>query len=257
MRKSVCFLILFLSLFELAIADTIGLRAGIYADSPDVLADSRQFFLTPQIEYKHTFGNFDIYARGEYTFNLTALYPQFLFAEERIAAHLPLGSRSEFQLRLFNEDDFRFNPDKDDGRGGGRVKPELSYGLFLPPGEISLALGSPLTYPLWNEEDILFGLDVTAGYITPFWLGFEAAANFITVPAAGFDGMKFAVNYAGDQFYGELAFRARESFSYFTLKAEFDYSFDFFILWGTLEAGNLANASTLSLGAAVGIKYCF
>ncbi|MDR2402611.1 MAG: hypothetical protein LBD78_01110 [Spirochaetaceae bacterium] len=256
MRNPVCFLLSFsLLLCGTAAADTFGLRAGFYVDSPDVLADERQYFLTPQLEYKHPFGNFDIYARGEYSFSLTGPYPQFFFAEEKIAFHLPLGSRSEFQVRLHNENALRFNPDW----GGGRVKPEVSYGLFLPPGDFSLALGLPLIYPSrgGGNREARFGFDVTAAYITPFRLGFEAAANVIAAPSAVFEGMKFAANYTGDQFYGELAFTAGDSFGYYRLKAEFDYFFNFLILWGALEAGNLANPEAAALAAAVGIKYRF
>jgi hypothetical protein len=239
-----------------AAADT-GLRAGVYVDVPDVTAEEREFFLTPQLEYGHAFGIFDIYAKGEYSFNLTALYPQFFFAEERLSAHLLLGSFSEFRAGLHNENDLRVDPDRDGGQGVGRVKPELKYTLFLSPGDISLGLGSPLTYPLGGGEASLFGLEPAAAYITPFWLGFEAAANFIVVPAVFFDGVKFAVNYTGDQFYGELAFRAKDSFTYFSLKAEFDYFFNFLILWGALEGKNLGNRDNIALAPTVGIKYRF
>ncbi|MDR2403918.1 MAG: hypothetical protein LBD78_07805 [Spirochaetaceae bacterium] len=242
-------------------ADTIGLRAGLYMDSPDLIADDRQFFLTPQLEYEHSFGKFDVYGKGQYTFSLTGLYPQFFFAEEWFAFHLPLTSLSEFRIGLHNENELRIKPDQNGG--GGRVKPEAGYALFLPPGDISLALGLPLAYPLggWgttgDTRDTRFGLEMTAAYVTPLWLGFEAVANLIAAPVTSFDSIKFALNYTGDQFYGELAFRGKESFSYFSLKAEFNYFFDFLILWGALEAGDLANPDALTLGAAAGIKYRF
>jgi hypothetical protein len=257
MRQTVVFFLCF-SLFcpGIAVAD-IGLRPGLYIDVPDVTADQREYFLTPQLEYVHAFQHFDVYAKGEYTFGLTALYPQFLFAEERIAAFLPLGSRSEFRAALRNENGLRIDPDHDGGQGSGRATPELKYSLFLPPGNFSLALGAPLAYPLWGETDTCFGLEVTAAYVTPFWLGFEARMDFTTIPAARFDGMKFAVNYTGDQFYGELAFRAKDSFTYFTLKAEFNYFFNFVILWGALEAKDLGNRDNIALAPAIGVKYRF
>jgi hypothetical protein len=257
MRKPV-YLLLFLSLFYpgIAVAD-IGLRPGLYIDVPDVMADEREYFLTPQLEYTHAFGYVDVYAKGEYTFSLTDLYPQFLFGEERIAARLPLGSRSEFRAALRNENELRIDPDHDDGQGAGRATPELQYTLFLPPGDFSLALGAPLTYPLWGGVDAGFGLEAAAAYVTPFWLGFEARLDFTTIPAACFDGMKFAVNYTGDQFYGELAFRAKDSWTYFTLRAELNYFFDFCIAWGALEAKDLGNRDNIVLAPAVGIKYRF
>jgi hypothetical protein len=227
----------------------------LYIDVPDVTADKREFFITPQFEYGHTFGNFDVYAKGEYTFGITAFYPQFFFAEERLAFRLPLGSRSLFRIALHNENDLRMDPDHDGGRGVGRVTPELKYSLFLSPGDISLALGTPLTYPLWGGDDSLFGLAVTAAYVTPFWLGFEAGMDLLVTPTTLFEGMKFAVNYTGDQFYGELAFRSKKSLSYFSLKAEFNYFFDFFILWGALEVKNLSDRYALALAPGIGIKY--
>jgi hypothetical protein len=255
MQKPACLLFLFLSLCGAAAADTIGLRAGIYADTPNLTAKKPQFFVTPQLEYEHSFGRFDVYGRGQYTFSLNGFYPQFFFAEERLAFRLPLGTRSEFGIGLHNENDLRLQPDQDGGEGGGRVKPEVSYRLFLRPGDISLALGGPLSYSFWGGEAAFFGIEATAAYVTPFWLGFEAMVNLTAAPVTAFEGMKFGVNYTGDQFYGELALRAKDSFSYFTLRAEFNYFFNFLIPWGALEAGNLTGVDALTLGAALGIKY--
>lgn len=236
-------------------ADTIGLWAGLYVDSSDVLADTRDYFLTPGLEYEHSFGNFDIHLRGDYTFTLTDFFPQFCFADEKITAHLPLGSLSEFLLGVHNENAFRFDPEK--GQGQGQVKPELGYGVFLPGGDISFALASPVSYSLWGGEDTRFGLDVTAAYVAPFWLGFRAVAKFIAARDAAFDGMEFAVNYAQDQWYGELSFNAEESLEYLSLKAEFDYFFNFFVLKAALEFGGLGDRDTLTLAPALGIQYRF
>jgi hypothetical protein len=259
MGKSVCFgLILFLFLRGAAMADTIGLRLGLFADTPGVraLAEEPQLFLTPQAEYKQGFGNVDVYVRGEYTFSLTGLYPQFLFAEERIGFHLPLDAASEVQIMFHNENDFRFNPAEEaDGAASGRVQPSAGYGLFLPGGELSLALGTPLDYR--GGEDIIFGLEPRIGYISPFWLGLEAAGKFAMFPAPSVDGMEAAVNYAQDQLYGALIFDAAESWSCFSLKVEFDYAFDFIILKGGIKVGNLADFDTLDMAVSVGIKYRF
>jgi hypothetical protein len=149
------------------------------------------------------------------------------FAEEQIGIHLPLNSQSEFQLKLQNENSLRFNPDEDNGEGAGKARPTLSYSQFLSWGDITLALGTPLTYPLWGGEGILFGIEPKIAYITPFWLGFKTALKFIAAPAPSFDGMEFAVNYTQNQFYGALTFNAKESFNYFSLKAEFNYFFNF------------------------------
>jgi hypothetical protein len=257
MQKSISLLFLSLFLCGAAVADTIGLRAGIYVDTPDLTADKQQFFISPQVEYEQTFGKLDVYANGEYTFGLTDIYPQFFFAEEHLVFHLPLGSRSEFRIGIHNENALRFQSDQDGGEGGGRVKPEVSYGLFLPPGNVSLILGAPVTYLLWGGGTAFFGIEATVAYVTPFWLGFEAMVNFTTVPATSFEGMKFALNYTGDQFYGELALRIKESFSYFNIRAEFNYFFNFLIPWGALEVENLADVNALTLGVAIGIKYRF
>jgi hypothetical protein len=258
MKKSLCFfLFFFLFLCGALMADTIGLRAGLYADSPDVLTDKRQYFLSPHLEYERRFGNIDVYAEGEYTFNLTGLYPQFFFTEERIGLHLPLDSRSEFQFKLQNENDIRFDPEKGGGQGVGRVQPAVSYGLFFLWGDISLALGLPLTYSMWGGENTRFGLEPRAAYVTPFWLGFEAAVTFVAAPAVSFDGMEFAINYTGEQYFGELAFKAEESFSSFRVKVEFNYFFNFFIIKAGVEVGNLTDTNALTLGPAIGIKYRF
>jgi hypothetical protein len=239
-------------------ADTIGLWAGLYAGSSDVLADDRDYFLTPALEYEQSFGNFDLHVGAEYTFSLTRFYPQFFFGEEKIAAHLPLGSLSEFLFTLHNENELRFDPDRDGNMGSGRVRPELSYAWFLPLGDISLGLGSPISYPLWGAEDsFVFGIDASAAYVAPFWLGFRAVARFIAAPDAAFDGMEFAVNYTQDQYFGELAFKAEKSLDYFSLKAEFDYFFNFLVLKAAVELGGLGDLDTLTLTPAIGIQYRF
>jgi hypothetical protein len=260
MGKPVCFfLIFFLSLCGAVMADTIGLRLGLFADSPDVLAEERQYFLSPHVEYKQRFGNVDVYAGGEYTFGLAGLYPQFLFVEERIGLHLPLDAHSEFLLKLQNGNDFRFHPAEEwNGAGAGRVRPSVGYGLFFRWGELSLALGTPLDYPLWGGgDDITFGLEPRLAYISPFWVGIEAAGKFVMAPAPSVEGMEASVNYAQDQLYGALIFDVAESWSYFSLKAEFDYLFDFVILKGGVSLGNLAYIDTLVLAVSVGIKYRF
>jgi hypothetical protein len=238
-------------------ADKIGLSLGLYGDGFYLWdMDWQDYFLTPLIEYDHSFGKVDLYVKGEYTFCLST-FPQFFFSEEKIAVHLPLGSISEFQFRLQNEDELLFNPEENNGRGSGTVKPELSYGLFLPPGDVSLALGFPWTYKLWGRVDTLFGLDLTATYSTPFWLGFKVAAHFILAPDAVVDGMEAAINLLQDQFYAELAFNVKESFGYFSLTPEFDYFFNSFTFWASVEFGDIGYGHTLSISPALGVKYRF
>ncbi|MDR2444526.1 MAG: hypothetical protein LBD44_01120 [Spirochaetaceae bacterium] len=258
MQKCLWFF-LFFSLFpgRYVMADAVGLWAGLYAGNSDVLADEKDYFLTPALEYERSFGRFDLHAGAEYTFTLIDFFPQFFYADEKAAIHLPLGSFSEFLLAAHNENEFRFNPDKGGGQSLGTVKPELGYGLFLPGGDVSFALGSPIRYSLQAAEDTLFGIDVTAAYVAPFWLGFKAAAKFIAAPDAAFDGVEFAVNYAQDQFYWELAFNAEQSLEYLSLKAEFDYFFNFFVLKAALECGGLNDRDAVTLSPALGIQYRF
>jgi hypothetical protein len=253
-RKSVCLLLIF-SVYGAAMADKIGLSLGAYAEKSDLLDEEvKDYFFTPQVEYGRSFGNFDLYLDGEYTFNLTRPFPQFFFAEEKIAAHLNVGARSEFQVTLHNENNLLINPEGGNPRGGGKVKPEVGYGLFLLPGDISLALGAPFTYAAGGEDKV-FGIDITAVYTTPFWLGFSAAANFTVNPDTDFTGMEFAVNYEQDQFYAEIVFKAKESFDYFSLTPEFDYFFNFFTFWAAVEFGGLGRALTIS--PSLGAKYRF
>ncbi|MFP3089616.1 hypothetical protein LQZ21_04750 [Treponema sp. TIM-1] len=253
MRKPVCVFLCFFLLRCLSVAaDTIGFRGGLFIDSPDILAKERDFFLAPQIEYEKSFGRFDVYLGGQYALHLLKFSPQFFFAEEKFAAHLPLGPRSEFQVRLHNENELRFNPS---GGSGGRVQPELAWGLSLPLGDISLALGAPLFYPTGTGGDLRFGLAGTAAYVTPFWIGVRAGATFIAAPAPVFDGMEFGVNYTGDQYFGELTFKAQDSFGYFSLNVDFSYFFDFFIIKAGIELGNLSNMDAITLAPALGIKY--
>jgi hypothetical protein len=255
MRKFVCFLLIF-SVCGAAMADKIGLSLGAYAERSDLLDEGvKDYFVTPQVEYGRSFGNFDLYLDGEYTFTLTRPFPQFFFAEEKIAAHLNAGARSELQFRLHNENNLLINPERGNPRGGGRVKPEVGYGLFLPPGDIFLALGAPFTYGAGGGEGRVFGIDTTAAYTTPFWLGFSATANFTVNPDTDFAGMEFMINYEQDQFYAEIVFRAKESFGYFSLTPEFDYFFNFFTFWAAVEFGGLGHALTIS--PSLGAKYRF
>jgi hypothetical protein len=232
-------------------ADTIGLRGGLFIDSPDILAEERDIFVAPQIEYENSFGRFDLYLGGHYAVNIPKIFPQFLFVEEKFAAHLPLGSQSEIQVRLRNENELRFDPNG----GGGRVQPEVAWGLSLPLGDLSLALGVPLFYPVGTGGDLSFGVEGGASYITPFWIGVRAAATFIVAPSPVFEGMEAGVNYTGDQYFGELAFKAKDSFNFFSITLEFNYFFNFFIIKAGIELGNLTTPGAITLGPALGIKY--
>jgi hypothetical protein len=256
MRKTVCFF-LFFSLFwrGSVAADTLGFRAGFYLDSPDLLAGERDYFITPRLEYGRSFQNFDLHFLGEYSFHLFKFLPQFFFAEEKFAARLPLGSRANLQFRIRNENEMLIDPDGDNGRAAGKVTPELGGVLFSAAGDFSLDLGFPLGYGSRSAEDFFFGLDPAAAYVSPFGIGFEVILNFLVVPSSVFDGMEFTLNYTKDQFYGGITFKAKESFDFFSLKAEFDYFFDFFIIKIALELGNLSVRDAMTLAPAIGIEY--
>ncbi|MDR0760184.1 MAG: hypothetical protein LBF74_08750 [Treponema sp.] len=264
MRKPVFFLLVFslVGCFPV-LADTLGFRVGLSVDSPDAPVEEKDLFLTPKLEFERPLGNFDLYAGTEYSFHLTTFFPQFFFAKEAIAAHLPFGSLWEILLTLENENTLLVDPDRDSEWIGGRVSPGAGAGLFLPAGDFSLALDFPIDYCaalprlMPGQEKALFGLDLTAAYISPFWIGIRAAANFILNPDTALDGAEFALTYGEDQFYGELAFKAAESLGYFSIRAQFDYFFDFFILSAGVEAGNLGNRDEITLAPALGIKYRF
>ncbi|MDR2633140.1 MAG: hypothetical protein LBC51_05910 [Treponema sp.] len=239
-------------------ADKIGLNLGLYGDGFYLWGtDTQDYFLSPRVSYDHSFGLVDLYVRGEYTFCLTKPFPQFFFSEERIAARLPVTSLGALLFTVQNENDILINPEEDTGAGSGTLKPELGYGMVLPLGEVSLTAGFPWTYSMWGAGDVLFGLDATAAYTTPFWLGFKATVNFILIPDAACDGMEVAINFLQDQFYAELAFKAKEAFGYFSLIPEFDYSFNFFTFWVSVEFGNLGYGKTLSIAPTLGISYRF
>jgi hypothetical protein len=227
------------------------------AAGPGLFTGDRDYFITPLLEFERSFGNFDLYLGGGYSLHLVKLFPQSLFTEEKIATHLPLGSLAELQFRLQNETEIRIDPEGDNGGSGGRVKPELGGGLFLAPGDFSLALGLPLSYGSRAGKNILFGIDLTAAYTSPFQIGIEATLNFITASAAAVDGVECTLNYTQDQFYGGLTFKAAKSFDYFSIKAEFDYFFDFFIINAALKLGNLSVRDAITLAPAIGIKYRF
>lgn len=251
MRKLLVFF-LFFFLGSTAMADKIGLNLGLYGERFYLLdTDTEDYFLTPLLEYDHSFGTVDLYLKGEYTFCLTNPFPQFFFSKEKITAHLPLSSASELQFRLTNETNVRFNPDRNDGR----VQPELGYGLVFPAGDVSLALGFPLTYQFGGSADPLFGVALTAAYSTPFWLGLKAMADWTLVSEVAFDTLELVINFMQDQFYAEIAFKATESFDYLSLTPEFDYFIDSFTFWAGMEFGGLG--CTLSISPTIGVKYRF
>jgi hypothetical protein len=256
MRKVLSIFLVF-SVCGSALADTIGFRAGLSVDSPDVRAEEKDLYLTPMLEFDQSFGNIDLYADAEYSFHLTKFFPQFFTGEEKITAHLPFGSHWELQLRVDNENTLFVDPDQGSEWTSGRVSPGVGTALFFPAGDFSLDADFPITYRTENGGDIRTGIDLTAAYVSPFWIGIRVAANFIRTPHSAFDGMEYALTFEQDQFYSELAFKASESFDYFSLRAQFDYFFNFWILNIGLEAGNLGVWDAVTLAAAVGIKYRF
>ncbi|MDR2743320.1 MAG: hypothetical protein LBB98_14385 [Treponema sp.] len=235
----------------------IGLTAGLeFGVSGINVEDDRTPYLTPSIAYESSFGNFDVYAGVEYTFNFTDNVPQSLFAEEELAYNLSFGDIHTLTFTLHNENDIvtaRPELSFGDANGDGSIfESSVTYTLGLNPGDLYVTAGLPLTY----LPDTALGIYGTAGFAFSFGLGLEASANFGINPEAECSGTDFLVSYEYDAFYAEVEVNADKEFKLFTITPEFDYSFKNFTFYVNAEFADIGGEEVV-ITPALGVTYSF
>jgi hypothetical protein len=234
----------------------IGLTAGLEFGVSGINAEIEELripYLTPSIAYENSFGNIDVAAEVEYTFNFAEEVPQSLFAEEEVTYNLSLGDTQGLAFTLHNENDIGTVPEFTDESGDGSIlEPSATYTLGLDPGDLYFIAGLPVTY----LPDVAIGVYGTAGFAFSFGLGLEATANFAVNPDAGYAGTDFVISYEQESFYGEVEFNISDDFGLVTITPEFDYFFKNFTFYVKAEFADIG-ADDVYITPALGVKYSF
>jgi hypothetical protein len=227
----------------------IGLTAGLEFGVTGInVEEGKTPYLTPGIAYENSFGDFDVAAEVDYTFDFTDDVPQMFFAEEEVAYNLSLGDIHGLTFTLHNENDIVTAPEFGDLTG--TLEPSVTYTLGLNPGDFYAAAGLPLTY----LTDTAVGFYGTLGFAFSFGLGLEATFNLALNPESGYDGTDLLVSYEQDSFYGEVEINiAKEDI---TITPEFDYFFNSFTFYVNAEFAGIG-ADAVSITPALGVKYSF
>jgi PIN domain nuclease of toxin-antitoxin system len=235
----------------------IGLTAGLeFGISGINIEEDQTPYLTPGIAFENSFGNFDVYAGVDYTFNFTDGVPQSLYAEEEAAYNLSLGDIHTLTFTLHNENDiytaadpFKFG----DANGDGSIfEPSVTYTLGLNPGDLYVTAGLPLTY----QPETALGAYGTVGFGFSFGLGLEATLNFGVNPEAEYSGVDFLVSYEHDLFYAEVEINTDKEFTAFTVTPEFDYFFNNFTFFIKAEFADIGGEE-IGITPAIGVTYSF
>lgn len=235
----------------------IGLTAGLeFGVSGINIEDDRTPYLNPGIAYENSFGNFDVYAGVDYTFNFTEKVPQSLFAEEEVAYNLGFGDIHTLTFTLHNENDIVTAwPDLSFGEANGDgsiFEPSVTYTLGLNPGDLYVTAGLPLTYLPETALDT-YG---TVGFAFSFGLGLEATANFGINPEAEYSGTDFLIAYEYEPFYAEVEVNVDKEFKTFTITPEFDFSFQNFTFYINAEFADIGGEE-VGITPAIGVTYSF
>jgi hypothetical protein len=231
----------------------IGLTAGLEFGVTGVnVEDGAVPYLTPGIAYENSFGNFDVAAEVDYTFNFEDGVPQSLFAEEELGYNLSLGDIHGLNFTLHNENDIVTVSDFGEANGYGSIlEPSVTYTLGLSPGDFYVAAGLPLTY----LPDFGLGTYATLGFGFSFGLGLEATFNFALAEEAGYDGTDFLVSYDHDLFHAEVELNIDSEFKTLKLTPEFDYFFKNFTFYVKAEFDGIGDE--LVITPALGVTYSF
>lgn len=237
----------------------LGLSAGVELGFGDVAAET-VFRIMPLLAYEHSFleGALDVSAEIDYTVTFEDETPQDVYAEENIGYNLSLNDVSTLTFGLHNENNFSTAPEFGDAVEDGSIfEPSVSYSLTLnggDSGELAFTLGFPIGY----LPDVTYGTYVTAGYLFPFGLGFEATANLDFSPDAGYSETNLVISYAhADLFTAEVEVDADGEFKVYTISPYFEWYFGSLTVWAGVDFENIGGEGSVGVSPYIGVSYSF
>ncbi|MDR2782244.1 MAG: hypothetical protein LBB48_00090 [Treponema sp.] len=233
----------------------VGLSAGIELGFGDV-ADKAVFGITPQLIYEHSFleDALDVSGEVDYTFSFEDGVPQEMYAEENIGYNLFLNDASTLTFSLHNENNFSTVPEVGAAEDGSIFEPSIAYSLALNAGDLGFVLGFPIGY----QPETTFGVYATAGFTSPFGLGFEITANLDISPEVGYAETNLLLAYAfGHWLTAELGVDADAEFKVYTISPYLECYFGSWTVWAGVDIDNIGGEGSVTVEPYIGVKYSF
>ena len=226
MKKIIILLVALTMVAGFTFAEDIGLTAGLEfglnaVNKPNG-TDDMYPYLMPYVYYENSFldGALDLYTELDYTFGFTKdaddNFPMDLWWDLALGYNLSLGSASNLTFLAENELGIEFVEKMGDTLWG-IFRPGVKFSQGIDNvGDLYGQIDVPIGY---GDDDILLGLDITAGWASTFGLGLKAKAHMLFMPDyldTGFTGIDIKATYSSGPLYGEVEFRiAKEINSYF------------------------------------------
>lgn len=242
-------------------AQDLGLTAGLEIGfGDDVLTDVIPSF-TPGIAYENSFGDLDLSAELDYTLVADDPLGQSLYFDLSLGYNISLGDSSTLTIGLENENDsFILAPDvPNDFKIGGVLIPSVGFAQSLDFGDLSFALGIPLSYADNEGGDFSAAVDITAGLALGFGLGIELTGHIAVVPTdgAGYDGLDLVLSYEQEETFAiSVEIDTTNEFTPLTIIPEFDFFLNQFTIYAKAEFGNVGDGD-INIAPAIGVKYSF
>lgn len=266
MRRIVCmFLVLTAAAgFAAAQDDSIGLTAGLEFVFSDVAGEA-EIGIAPSLEYENSFfdGALDFYAGLGYAVAFSDPVAQDIGLETETVYNLSLAEASTLSFILNNENVFVVSPREDNSNNlEGTLTPAINFTQGLDFGDLYAQMDFPIAYvQLEKDADPGFGIDVTLGWTSTFGLGIELTEHNALWPKEDsvYGGLDLAVSYENGPIYAELALEAPGAFEGVAITPDFEYTFNAFTFYASVEFGNIngEEGSSVSVSPAIGVKFSF
>jgi hypothetical protein len=246
-----------------AAAEGLGIDAGVNFKLEDVtdVADSA-YVLTPTVEYSNSFGAIDVYVDLEYPIGFgyaDEKIHQDPYLEEELGYNLFLGSASTLSFILNNNNTLRLSPELPDGFNKivGTVEPSIKFNQGFNFGDLYAQAGFPIDYlGEAEDDDIGIGSYLLLGFGHSSGFGAEVTFNLALSPESEYTETGLLLSYERDAIYAEIEVVADKEFKGFTITPEFDYSFNAFTLWASVEFVKFEDVDMI-ISPTVGVKYSF
>jgi hypothetical protein len=264
MKRIVC---MFLALtaaagFAAAQDEGIGLTAGLEFAFTDVAGDPETGIVL-SLEYENSFldGALDLYAGLAYDLAFSDPVAHGIGLEAEVAYNLSLAEASTLSFILNNETVFVVSPREDDSNNlEGILTPGINFTQGLDFGDLYAQMDFPITYVQPEKDaDPGFGIDITVGWTSTFGLGIELTEHNALWPKGDvYGGLDLTVNYENGPIYAELALEAPGAFEGVAITPDFEYTFNAFTFYTSLEFGNInGEEGSVTISPAIGVKFSF
>ena len=250
----------------LAVADGVGLSAGLELAMPDVNnAEEFPLEITAIIEYDNSFDDLDIWAELRTPMGIagdakagdeTSIGIELEFDA---GYNLALSDVSTLSLGLWGQMNIPVSP------SGGDLTlplmPWISFNQEMDFGDIYVTLGVPLGFINTDFDELEMGLDLTLGWAGNFGLGIELTTHFMFAPADyvdTYDGLTLLLSYETGPVYAELEMALPNDFDFgIGIDLLVEYDFDPWTFYFSVGFDGVGSDYDIGISPALGVKFSF